>query len=87
MPAQTEHTMTDVDAVLRQLDGVRRQGYALDDGEQEIGVRCVAVTVPDVPVRLALSVSGPTARMSDDVVRVAVPLLHQAAGALAADLA
>jgi len=87
MPAQTEHTLTDPEAVLRQLDWVRRHGYALDDGEQEIGVRCVAVTVPDVPVRLALSVSGPTARISDDVVQVAVPLLHRAAGALAADLA
>ena len=87
MPTQTEHTLTDPEAVLRQLDWVRRHGYALDDGEQEIGVRCVAVTVPDVPVRLALSVSGPTARISDDVVQVAVPLLHRAAGALAADLA
>ena len=86
MPAQTEHTVTDPDQLLGQLAWVREHGYALDDGEQEIGVRCVAVTVPEVAVGLALSVSGPAARMGNDVVQQAVPLLRQAATALAADL-
>ena len=86
MPAQTERTLTDPDVLLRQLEWVREHGYALDDGEQEIGVRCVAVPVPEVTVRLALSVSGPAARMSDELVQQAVPLLHQAAAGLAADL-
>lgn len=86
LPAQTERTLTDPDELLRQLAWTRTQGYALDDGEQEIGVRCVAVTVPEVVVRLALSVSGPTARMSDDRVQQAVPLLREAAQALSADL-
>ena len=86
MPAQTERTLTEPEDLLRQLEWVREHGYAVDDGEQEIGVRCVAVTVPEVAVRLALSVSGPTARMTDDRVQQAVPLLHRAAKSLAIDL-
>jgi IclR family transcriptional regulator, acetate operon repressor len=38
-------------------------------------------------VRLALSVSGPAARMSDELVQQAVPLLQRAAASLAEDLA
>ena len=86
MPAQTENTLTDPEDLVRQLEWVREHGYAVDDGEQEIGVRCVAVTVPEVAVRLALSVSGPTARMTDDRVQQAVPLLQRAARSLAVDL-
>ena len=62
-------------------------GYAIDDGEQELGVRCVAVAVPDAPSRIAMSVSGPAARMTEQLVERAVPLLTGAAAALAKDLA
>ena len=36
-----------------------RQGYAMDEGEQEVGVRCIAVKVPESTLPLAISVSGP----------------------------
>ena len=39
----------------------------MDEGEQELGVRCVAVAVPDAPSRLAISVSGPAGRMTEEV--------------------
>lgn len=87
MPARTDHTITDPDVLLEQLAWTREHGYALDDGEQEVGVRCVAVNVPGGAVRLALSVSGPAARISDELVQQAVPLLQRAAAALADDLA
>src|SRR5688500_16916306 len=45
MPAATPHTITDVEAMLEELEVIRAQGYAVDDGEQELGVRCVAVAV------------------------------------------
>jgi IclR family acetate operon transcriptional repressor len=63
----------------------------VDDGEQELGVRCVAVALPSGPgpalPRLAVSVSGPTGRMTSELVDRAVPALQAAAAALAADLA
>jgi len=61
MPARTDHTITDVDRLLEELGRVRARGYTVDDGEQEAGVRCVAVAVPGSPTT-ALSVSGPASR-------------------------
>ena len=87
MPAQTEHTITDPDRFADELDRVRRDGYAIDDGEQEIGVRCVAVPVLNTPNRLAVSISGPAPRMTPHVVDRAVPLLREAVGQLADELA
>ena len=53
MPPRTEHTITSPDAMVAALGEVREQGYAIDDGEQELGVRCVAVadSRPAVPGR------------------------------------
>jgi IclR family acetate operon transcriptional repressor len=87
MPAQTEHTITEPERFAEEIHQVRAQGYAMDDGEQEIGVRCVAVPVLGTPNRLAVSISGPAPRMTPGVVERAVPLLHRAAEDLARDLA
>ena len=87
MPRRTDRTITDPDAFVEQLSAAARAGFTVDDGEQEVGVRCVAVPVPDAPVRLALSISGPAPRMSPDLVQRAVPVLTQAAAAFSADLA
>jgi IclR family transcriptional regulator, acetate operon repressor len=86
MPAQTPHTITDPDRLARELERVRHQGYAVDDAEQELGVRCVAVAVPGGPASTALSVSGPETRVTWAAVERIVPLLQQAAAALAGHL-
>lgn len=86
MPARTAHTITTPDELLVELERTRERGYALDEGEQEVGVRCVAVSVHGAPQRLALSVSGPLPRMTDDVVVRAAGPLHQAADAIAAEM-
>ena len=62
-------------ALLAHLEVIRQQGYAVDEGEQEVGVRCFAVAVPDAPASLAVSASGPTARMTDDAAMRIVPAL------------
>ncbi|TWP34538.1 IclR family transcriptional regulator [Leekyejoonella antrihumi] len=85
MAPATEHTITSTRAFAEALTAVRAQGYAMDDGEQEVGVRCVAVAVPGIPSRIALSVSGPRTRMSDAVVERAVPELRCAAEQLGAE--
>jgi IclR family acetate operon transcriptional repressor len=46
MPAMTEHTITDRAQFARELALIRERGYAIDEGEQELGVRCVAVALP-----------------------------------------
>jgi len=86
MPEHTEHTITDPAAFAEALVWVDQHGYAIDDEEQEHGVRCVAVVVPDAPSRLGLSVSGPATRMTREVVERAVPILRAAAASLSRDL-
>jgi IclR family acetate operon transcriptional repressor len=86
MPRRTAQTITEPEAFLADLRRVRERGYAVDDGEQELGVRCVAVLVPDAPRAMALSMSGPLPRMSDDVVAAAAPILTAAASRIGAEL-
>lgn len=83
LPAATPHTITDPAALTRELETVRAHGYAVDDAEQELGVRCVAVAVPGAPSATAISVSGPAARVTWEAVEGIVPQLHLAAEALA----
>lgn len=86
MVAQTPHTITDPDRLTRELEAIRARGYAVDDAEQELGVRCVAVAVPGGPSTTALSVSGPETRVTWTAVERIAPLLHTAAAALAGEL-
>jgi IclR family acetate operon transcriptional repressor len=79
MPAYTPATITDPDLLIAHLEVIRKQGYAVDEGEQEVGVRCFAVAVPDAPGSLAISTSGPQARMTDDAAARIVPALKRAA--------
>ncbi len=87
MPAYTEHTHTDVDAFLRHLADITEQGYALDSSEQELGVRCIAVAVPDAPTPTAVSVSGPEGRLTDEAVRGIAPAVQRTAQRLSEQLA
>ncbi|GAA1379761.1 allantoin degradation transcriptional regulator AllR [Pseudonocardia kongjuensis] len=80
--AHTDNTITDRDTFAAELDRVRAAGYALDEGEQELGVRCVAVAL-DGPLPAAISISGPTTRMTDTLLESAVPLLRAAADRVA----
>ena len=85
-PSITPHTITDPDRLERELERIREQGYAVDDAEQELGVRCVAVAVPGGPASTALSVSGPETRVTWAAVERIVPMLQAAAAALAGHL-
>jgi IclR family transcriptional regulator, acetate operon repressor len=87
MPAQTPHTLTDPATLLSAVRRIREEGYAMDEGEQEVGVRCVAVPVPSNGARMAISVSGPAPRMTLELVERAIPLLTGAAEVLANELA
>jgi IclR family transcriptional regulator, acetate operon repressor len=82
MPAQTEHTITGVDEMLAELATVRQAGYAVDNEEQEVGVRCVAAPVPELPFRAAVSVSGPSSRVTTEQVERIAPAIREVAADL-----
>jgi len=86
MPVQTPHTLTDPRALLDQLSQVRARGWAVDDAEQELGVRCVAAPIPTRSARAALSVSGPSGRLTSDRADQIGPVLARTAQQLAVDL-
>jgi IclR family acetate operon transcriptional repressor len=86
LAARTPATITDPGALHAELSRVRAQGYALDEGEMEVGVRCVAVGMPGA-APMAMSVSGPSARMTDELVAVAVSALQAASSELSRRLA
>lgn len=74
--ALTPNTITNAADLRAELDRVRLRGYAIDDNEQETGVRCVAMAIPGNPL-LAASISAPASRVTADVVtKVAVPALR-----------
>lgn len=79
MPALTPATITDPAQLVAQLRVIRRRGYAVDEGEQEVGVRCFAVPVGGGQARLAISASGPAGRMDEEACRRIVPLMWQVA--------
>jgi len=61
----TERTITTPSRLSAELDDIRKLGYAVDDEEHALGVRCVAAAVVDehgAPVA-AISVSGPVTRL------------------------
>lgn len=62
----TSDTITDPNMMYKELQRVRRDGYAMDLGERDEGVRCVAAPIKDHrgKVIAALSVSGPSMRMT-----------------------
>ena len=65
LSAVTAHTIVDRDALLADLAGVRRRGYAIDDEENSIGLRCFGLPLRySSPVTDALSCSVPLARLT-----------------------
>lgn len=74
---RTAATLTDPAALGAEIELIRARGYALDEGEMEVGVRCVAVGMPGT-TPMAVSVSGPAARMTDDLIATVVSALRTA---------
>ncbi|MCW4458606.1 IclR family transcriptional regulator [Microbacterium sp. MPKO10] len=86
MPTPTENSIGTVDDLLAELERIRERGYSIDEGEQELGVRCYAMTVPDAPTPTAISVSGPNSRVDEAFAARAIPLLTEAAQTISDNL-
>jgi IclR family acetate operon transcriptional repressor len=84
MPRLTEKSIVRPGDLFKELAAIRRQGYAVDDEEACMGLRCVAAVVyNDCSEPLAaISVSGMTSRVSDD----RLPDLGRAVRDVAAEL-
>jgi len=74
LPRKTANTITDPGQLKQHLQTVRSQGYAIDDEENETGVRCVAAPIRNQSGRViaAASISGPATRISKKHLRGAL---------------
>ena len=63
----TSTTITSAEAINAEMAKIREQGYAFDDEELDLGVRCIAAPIRDYTRRIvgAISISGPTMRISN----------------------
>ena len=66
LPKYTENTLTDPQSLAREIEKIRRQGYALDNEEAEKGVSCIGAGIFNDEGKLVagLSVSAPSDRLN-----------------------
>jgi len=88
LEAYTPNTITSADRLSEELAGVRESGYAFDDEEFSLGMRCIACPVRDHTGRAvaALSLSGPTHRLVPERMTELRNIITLAAGQLSGEL-
>ena len=84
----TPYTITDFDEYVYSLEDIRKRGYALDNEENETGIRCIAaaITPSRGPDRYAFSISAPVRRMDNDRIRELAQYVLQTKAAIQQDL-
>jgi DNA-binding IclR family transcriptional regulator len=83
LPRVTDSTIVDPDDLVDELARIRRRGYAVDDGESTVGLRCFAAAIrTTVPARYALSCSIPVSRLDGSRAEIVVRELLAARDAL-----
>lgn len=84
MPRLTEKSIVRPSDLFRELEKIRKQGYALDDEEACMGLRCIAAVVYNdcAEPLAAISVSGMTSRLTDDRLPEVGQIVRDVAGEL-----
>ncbi len=86
--AYTPRTLTDPPALRQDLARVRARGYALDDDEFEVGLKCIAAPVRDHTRRVvaSLGIASPSVRMPEERVAPLAAVVRATAADLSAAL-
>ncbi|GHU20468.1 IclR family transcriptional regulator [Spirochaetia bacterium] len=73
----TENTIVTFQELKNELHKIQKQGYAIDDEECEIGMRCVAIPIRNYTgsIIAGMSVTGPSARMPFQKIKDNLPSL------------
>jgi IclR family acetate operon transcriptional repressor len=88
MPRLTVKTITDPRSLGRELERTREAGYAVDDEEHAVGLRCIAAPLFDETGDCigAISVSGPAARIGEERIAALGALVRETAQAISAEM-
>jgi len=84
LQAHTPNSITDRHRLRQELEAIRRSGFALDNEELDLGVKCVAAPIRGSSgmVVAAISLSGPTQRFTPKAIRRFENKIREAAGAI-----
>ena len=84
MPRLTEKSIVRPSDLFRELEKIRQQGFAIDDEEACMGLRCIAAVVYNdcAEPLAAISVSGMTSRLTDDRLPEVGQIVRDVAGEL-----
>jgi DNA-binding IclR family transcriptional regulator len=87
-PRLTPRTIVDLDAMRREVELIRRRGYAIDNEEFDVGSRAVAAPVFDHVGNCSgcITIVGPSSRFGEVRSKELVKLVKDAAAACTADL-
>lgn len=75
LPEITGKTITDSAQLFEELEEIQERGYAIDDEERVLGMRCVAAPITNNNGRAvgAISVSGPKSRVQGEYLNETLP--------------
>jgi IclR family acetate operon transcriptional repressor len=87
LPRYTEHTIVTTDALRLELANIRQRGFAVDNEEFSLGLRCIAAPIFDEAgtVHAAISLAGPASRITENRIdaaaradrRLAAPMTYR----------
>jgi len=88
LPKHNSNTIVSIKELRRELVRVRGSGYALDDEEDEMRVRCVGAPIFDVSrsVAAAVSIAGPTNQIPANRIQALARAVKQTAAEISAHL-
>ncbi len=88
LKSYTPNTITSIQKLLADLETTRRRGYAIDNEEIEVGLRCVGAPIRDYSGGMvgAISVAGPSARMMTEKIPSLGRLVMKVAAAISQHL-
>ena len=81
LSAMTANSITSIDDLSKEMDVIRKRGYAYDDCESNEDARCVAAPVYDRngSICAAMSITVPVTRMDSNRKKKLVPIVQQGA--------
>ncbi len=83
---ETENTLSNLADLQKDLETIKNRGFAIDDEENAVGLRCVAAVIFDENANpmAGLSISGPAARITDSKIPVLGASVSQVASEITA---
>lgn len=84
----TENTICEVNALFKEMQNIRQKGYAVDNEEIQLGLKCVAAPIKDFSGKVvaAISVSGLISNLSDQKLPYIIDQVINTAANISSDL-